>query len=70
MVQLISVDQFRLSIAPTANQNMAKLMEPRRHPLKEDHLLRHEEKKPAGGGAELEAHFGCPTRDLAMVGGL
>ncbi|KXZ50576.1 hypothetical protein GPECTOR_16g751 [Gonium pectorale] len=31
-------------------------------------VLRHTEKKPSGGSAELEAHFGCPASDLIMVG--
>ncbi|GFR41616.1 hypothetical protein Agub_g2341 [Astrephomene gubernaculifera] len=31
-------------------------------------VLRHEDKKPAGGFAELESHFGCPVADLVMVG--
>ena len=31
-------------------------------------LGRHVDKKPSGGSAELEAHFGCPTRELVMVG--
>lgn len=32
------------------------------------HVLRHKDKKPAGGAAELSAHFGCPTANLVMVG--
>lgn len=31
-------------------------------------VLRHVDKKPGGGSAELEAHFGCPVSDLIMVG--
>ncbi|GLC42384.1 Phosphatidylglycerophosphate phosphatase 1, chloroplastic [Pleodorina starrii] len=31
-------------------------------------VLRHADKKPGGGSAELEAHFGCPASDLIMVG--
>lgn len=31
-------------------------------------VLRHTEKKPAGGSAELEVHFGCPAHQLVMVG--
>ncbi|EFJ47663.1 hypothetical protein VOLCADRAFT_104984 [Volvox carteri f. nagariensis] len=31
-------------------------------------VLRHTEKKPGGGCAELESHFGCPAADLIMVG--
>lgn len=32
------------------------------------HVLRHTDKKPAGGAAELAAHFGCPSEQLIMVG--
>lgn len=31
-------------------------------------VLRHTEKKPAGGVAEVEAHFGCPAHELVFVG--
>ena len=31
-------------------------------------VLRHREKKPAGGRADLERHFGCATDELIMVG--
>lgn len=31
-------------------------------------VLRHREKKPAGGCGELEDHFGCPACELIMVG--
>jgi phosphatidylglycerophosphatase GEP4 len=31
-------------------------------------VLRHKEKKPAGGGADVETHFGCPSERLVMVG--
>lgn len=31
-------------------------------------VLRHKDKKPAGGAAELEAHFGCLVSELVMVG--
>lgn len=32
------------------------------------HVLRHEDKKPGGGAAEVERHFGCPANQLLMVG--
>lgn len=31
-------------------------------------VLRHTEKKPAGGPEDLEKHFGCPANKLVMVG--
>lgn len=31
-------------------------------------VLRHKEKKPAGGNAELCAHFGCSSSELVMIG--
>ena len=31
-------------------------------------VLRHKEKKPAGGPEDLERHFGCAAEDLVMVG--
>ncbi len=31
-------------------------------------VLRHADKKPSGGSAELAAHFGCAPADLIMVG--
>jgi len=31
-------------------------------------VLRHKDKKPAGGPEDLEAHFGCPISELVMVG--
>ncbi|GMH41635.1 hypothetical protein BSKO_09545 [Bryopsis sp. KO-2023] len=31
-------------------------------------VLRHKEKKPAGGVSELESHFGCSAEKLIMVG--
>lgn len=31
-------------------------------------VLRHKEKKPAGGKEDMEAHFGCAARELVMVG--
>jgi phosphatidylglycerophosphatase GEP4 len=31
-------------------------------------VLRHKEKKPAGGARELEAYFNCPSSELIMIG--
>uniref|UniRef100_A0A7S3QU54 Phosphatidylglycerophosphatase n=1 Tax=Dunaliella tertiolecta TaxID=3047 RepID=A0A7S3QU54_DUNTE len=31
-------------------------------------VMRHKEKKPAGGKEEVEAHFGCEAHELLMVG--
>lgn len=31
-------------------------------------VIRHSEKKPGGGGAEVAAHFGCQPHELVMVG--
>lgn len=31
-------------------------------------VLRHTEKKPAGGCADMEAHFGCQAHELVMIG--
>lgn len=31
-------------------------------------VLRHREKKPAGGSQDMEAHFGCKAEQLIMVG--
>jgi phosphatidylglycerophosphatase GEP4 len=31
-------------------------------------VLRHREKKPAGGPEDLEQHFGCKAEQLVMVG--
>lgn len=31
-------------------------------------VMRHREKKPAGGKEEVEAHFGCEAYELLMVG--
>ncbi len=32
------------------------------------HVLRHADKKPAGGAEELVQHFGCASKDLVMIG--
>ena len=31
-------------------------------------VLRHKDKKPAGGKEDVEAHFGCEAHELVMVG--
>lgn len=31
-------------------------------------VLRHKDKKPAGGPEDLESHFGCSVSELVMVG--